>query len=148
MVFIGAVATLQFHKVEEKSQGSEAVKFIGELRSKQEQFKTARGKYTDQLQDLEPLSSLKYFKAGPVTLIETPSPGWTVALTRNDASRITSYGKYSIIFNSAASPLVDCSGESNPAACREDLLSELDNLCDNFLARIYLLQYACINPGL
>ena len=82
---LGAIALRQFNTVVEKGRAAEAISFLDGLQSAQASYLKRHGSYADSLVQLgKPPSDLRYFTSSPIATTPAPSPGWTIALQRDE----------------------------------------------------------------
>jgi hypothetical protein len=120
LVLLTSMAMHQFWIVQEKGLASEALNAIRDIRDKEDRFKAAHSRFTDVIADLAPMP-LRYFSMKLEALDGDPARGFSITLTRNPSPH-SSYGQYSIVFQSGTTPPISCVGGSNPQACTKDLI--------------------------
>jgi prepilin-type N-terminal cleavage/methylation domain-containing protein len=112
VIIIGVLAAFgvpRFRESVERAKCSEAVSFLGSIRSAQERYQARKGIYASRLGDMDiAMQPPKYFKdsnnndldsatAGVYVDVTTPgNPHWSMMLQRDATS--SSYGNYLVIF--------------------------------------------------
>ena len=121
---LAAIAVPQYFKVVEKGKFSEAMHWLGGVKSAQERFLARDGRYftgaaTGTGFDVT-LGATRYFSAGAITATTANPPTWTISILRGGGTNCPgAYGCYSLTYSAPPGSL-SC---SNPS-CTSDLLPQ------------------------
>ena len=117
-----------------RGEAAEGLGFLDYLQAAQERYRAVHGVYSDSIGKLNsPLvrSLPHFFTCGPIQVAAAFVPSWKISLHREPGKgrheSLARYGTYTLIFDSAQTPPIDCVGGINPDYCRKDLLPRGDD---------------------